>query len=54
MILKKSKTVNETRRTFIKSTGVAASGLIMAPSTISIARPRWTFFWAYFISTLLI
>ena len=31
----KSKTVNETRRTFIKSTGVAAGGLLLAPQTMA-------------------
>ena len=33
----KQKKVDETRRTFIKSTGVAASGLFLAPSTLSMA-----------------
>jgi len=36
----KSKTVNETRRTFIKSTGVAAGGLLLSPSTMSVAGTR--------------
>ena len=38
--MNKSKTVNKTRRTFIKSTGVAAGGLILTPSAISMAGTR--------------
>ena len=36
----KSKTVNETRRTFIKSTGVAAGGLLLAPQAMAGTRRK--------------